>query len=93
MRVLLSNLRDMVDAERAAKLGKKAKKKKGKKKGKKKDGKGKSKKGRKDPTVSSESPDCISCFSKICYYTTNIQLPKSTSAKMHVLMVNWKLGN
>lgn len=32
MRVLLQNLKDMVEAERAAKLGKKGKKKKGKKK-------------------------------------------------------------
>jgi len=49
MRVLLQNLKDMVEAERAAKLGKKGKKKK--KKGKKKKGK-KEKKGKKkkDPT-------------------------------------------
>lgn len=50
MRILLQNLVDMVDAERAAKLGKKPKKKKGKKKGKKGKGKGKGKKA-KDPTA------------------------------------------
>lgn len=51
MTVLLQNLKDMVDAERAAKLGKKGKKKKkkkGKKKGKKGGKKGKKKK---DPTA------------------------------------------
>jgi len=49
MRVLLTNLKDMVDAERAAKAGKKLKKKKPKKPKKKKDKKGGKKK--KDPTA------------------------------------------
>lgn len=58
MRVLLSNLRDMMEAERAAKSSKKGKKKGGKKGGKKgkkgkKEGGGKRKGGKKgkDPTV------------------------------------------
>ncbi|KAG1669632.1 hypothetical protein FOA52_010792 [Chlamydomonas sp. UWO 241] len=50
MRVLLQNLKDMVEAEHAAKLGKKGKKKKSKKKKGKKDKKGKGKK-KKDPTA------------------------------------------
>lgn len=52
MRVLLNNLKEMVDAERAAKTGKKPKGKKKKAKGKKKKGKGgKEKKKKKDPTA------------------------------------------
>jgi hypothetical protein len=54
MRVLLSNLKDMVEAEKAAKSGKKGKKKKGGKGGKKKGKKGGKEKGgkkKKDPTV------------------------------------------
>jgi hypothetical protein len=54
MRILLQNLKDMLEAEKAAKAGKKkGKKKGGKKKGAKKKGaKGKgAKKGKKDPTA------------------------------------------
>jgi len=55
MRQLLNNLKDMVEAEKMAKSGKKGKKKKGKKgkgkKGKGKKGKDKGKKKKKDPTA------------------------------------------
>lgn len=52
MRVLLANLKDLVEAERAAKSGKKGKKKKkAKGKGKKKKGAEKNGKKKKDPTV------------------------------------------
>ena len=47
MRTLLQNLKDMVEAERAARTGKKTKPKKGKKGGKKE----KKAKGKKDPTA------------------------------------------